>query len=162
MFYFQNGVALAFLSMLLNSFVIIILRRLRKVHWLLILVAFGILGVLENVIVAATLGVLELPVGIYDCLLAYGAFPTTVFSAEIFIMLALKFDEAGPVVLVGTSGVIFSFLLQFVFFGVPPDVYSLGGGTIVILGVMITTWRKWVEGLSPEDQRRKMFKYLLL
>lgn len=161
MFDFQTGVALALISQVFNSAIIIILRRIRKVHWLLILIFLGLLGILENMIVAAALGVLILPIGLKDSIITYLLMPFTVWLGQISIMLALKFEEAGPVALVGTSGVIFSFILQFLFFGVSPDIYSILGGTIVILGVMITTLRKWTDELPADDKRRKTFRILL-
>ena len=147
--------------MLTYASMMIMLRQIRKVHWLLILLTTGIFGVFENGAVAAGMGVLNLPDGLRDCLLTYVALPISVFTGQITIMLALKFEEAAPVALVSTSGVVFSFLLQFAFFGIEPDIFSVVGGTIVILGVIITTSRKWVEGLPPEDERKRRLTCLL-
>ena len=97
--------------MIIDALMIIVLRRIRKVHWLLVLLSFGILGVVENVIVAAAFGVLDLPVGWNDCLLTYAVLPVTVYSVTIFLMLALKFEEAGRAVIVRTAGILFSYLL---------------------------------------------------
>jgi len=148
-------------SVLLNSMVIVILRKLREVHWAFILFVFGFLGVVENLVVALAAGVFAFPVGLKSCLLTYAALPVTVYSAQISLILALKYEDAGPVALVGTSGVVFSFLLQLTLFGVPPDVYSLIGATIVILGVVITTARKWLSQLPEHDYRKKKLGFLL-
>lgn len=148
--------------MLLNSLLFIVLRQIRKVHYLLILLSVGVLGFLECLAVAAAVGVLALPVGLRDCLLTYVALPAVGYSTEVCIMLSFKFEEASRVALIGTTGVVFSFMLQFVVFGVPPDAYSVGGGVIVIFGVFVTACRKWVGELPLEDNRREKFKFLLI
>jgi len=147
--------------MLLDAFMAVILRRIRKVHWLPLLLSLGVIGTVENLIVAGILGVLVLPVGFEDCLLVYVALPATTLTAY-FLMLAIKFEEAGRVALIATSGVVISLLLEFAFFGVYPDTFDLSGGFIVIIGVIVGTLRKWVEELSPQDERKETYKFLLL
>jgi len=145
----------------MSSFVFLLLRRFRHMHWLLVLLSSGIFGLLVNLSVAGGLGELGLPVGQRDSLLTYVALPITVFFAQISLVLAFKFEKAGPVSLVFSSGIIFSFLLQFIFFGVVPDAYSWGGGVIVIFCIIITAARKWVEELAVEDDRKRKFQFLL-
>jgi len=147
--------------MLLCACLAIILRRLRKIHWLLILLSLGVFGSLETVGVAWTLEVLTLPVGLKDSLMVYVALSITTVPSYLY-PLALKFEEAGRVALVGTTSVVFSFLLQLAFFGVLPDAFSLGGGFLVIFGVIVVTLRKWVDELSPDNPRKTKFSFLLL
>jgi len=143
------------MAVFVGSSMMVLLRRLRRVHWFLVLLASGVFGVLEQVILGAAMGVLVLPGGLWDCLLAFVAFPCAGFLSQIVLVLAFKFEKAGPVALVSSSSIVFSFLLEFAIFGVVPDIYSWGGGVIVIFGLIITTMRKWVEELESEDERKK-------
>jgi len=139
----------------------IILRRLRNIHWILVLLNQSTFGTLVNLSLAGASGVLVLPVGQQDSLLAYVALPLAGFFAQISLVFAFKFEKAGPVSLVLSSGILFSFLLQFVFFGNVPDVYSWGGGAIVIFCIVITATRKWVEELPAEDDRKRKFQFII-
>jgi len=133
------------------------LRRLRKVHWLLVLLVTGMLGALENGILAA--GVM--PKGMKDCLLTYVAFPILAFSSQILLLLALKFEKAGILSLVSCSDILFSIIFQYALWVVPPDIYTFCGGTIVVFALIINN-EKWVEEMTPEDPRKKTLRVLLM
>jgi len=82
--------------MLLATVVIIILRFLREVHYSIVTISYGILGSIECVTLAAIYGVLELPHGAHEWTLAVGLILFT-FLGQTFLILALKFEQAGPV-----------------------------------------------------------------
>ncbi|CAG7816341.1 unnamed protein product, partial [Allacma fusca] len=156
------GASLAFMSMLCNSTVIILMRKIRQVHWALMLLTFGSWGVAESLVVALGFGVLQLPQGTWDSFLTLVVLPVLVFCGQISIILAVKFENAGPVSLIRTCDVIFSFIWQFIFLSVLPDVYSLVGAIIVVCGVVITAFRKWLSTLPEDNHMRGMFRILLV
>jgi drug/metabolite transporter (DMT)-like permease len=83
---------------------------------------FGVIGVLQAAILSQTMGNFTLPAGLYDSLLLSGLALLS-FIGQMTIILALKFEQAGPVALVRSCDVIFGFVLQFIFLGVVPDAY---------------------------------------
>jgi uncharacterized metal-binding protein len=84
---------------------------------------FGIIGVGHAYIMAMTLGNgLNVPQGLNDYLLTFGVAGLS-FVGQMSIVLALKFEQAGPVALIRSCDVIFGFLLQFVFLDVIPDLW---------------------------------------
>ncbi|CAG7704034.1 unnamed protein product [Allacma fusca] len=125
------------------------------------LLTSGLWGVLESSIFAQAFGVLEIPKGSYDLVLALAALPVVSFLAQLLIILALKFENAGTVSLMRTCDVIFAFTWQMIFLNVFPDDYSLIGAAIVIVGVIVITLRSMLSSLPPEDPRRRRFRFLL-
>ncbi|CAG7786816.1 unnamed protein product [Allacma fusca] len=157
-----TGSILASCAMLINAFMFIVMRKLRQVHFTLMLVSFGLWGLAESLIIGGSMGVLQLPSNLQELLLTFGVMPATVFMGQISLVLALKFENAGPVSLLRTCDVVLSFLWQYIFLNVIPDGCSLVGAVIVILGVVVTALRKWVSTLGPEDSHRKKLSFFLL
>ncbi|CAG7825877.1 unnamed protein product, partial [Allacma fusca] len=84
-----------------------------------------------------------------------------VFVTQTSTIVALKYEQAGPVSLVKTSSVVFAFIWQYLFLEIIPDVYSIIGAIIIIVAVIITTLRKWVSTLPENDSNRKFYSFLL-
>jgi len=82
--------------MLTNAVDLTMLRFLRSVHYSALLLLYGILGSIECICFAAILGVLQLPHGVREWALAVG-FILLILLYEIFLMQALKLDQASPV-----------------------------------------------------------------
>ncbi|CAG7821849.1 unnamed protein product, partial [Allacma fusca] len=83
------------------------------------------------------------------------------FAGQSFFTQALKYEEAGPVSLIRTSEVIFTFLWQMIFLNQLPDIFSIVGALTIIFGVVVTTVRKWIEELPEEHDLRVKFWFLL-
>ena len=77
---------------------------------------------IESVIFSQVLNGFSLPDGLEDSLLLVGVAGLS-FVGQMSIILALKFEQAGPVALIRTCDVVFGFLFQFIFMGVVPNVY---------------------------------------
>ena len=157
----QIGVAFALGSTVCNSFVVILVRRIRKVHFTYTLLVGGIWGVGECLIVAAAFGVLQFPEGSKDLILALILLPIFAFLANFLIIIALKFESAGPVSLIRACDVVFAFIWQFIFLSKYPDLYSFTGGAIIVIGVAVLTLRKWLSTLPADDDKRAKFQFLL-
>jgi drug/metabolite transporter (DMT)-like permease len=120
------------------------------------------LGIAQSAIMAYTLGHghLSVPTGLSDSLLT-GGVALLSFIGQIAIILALKFEQAGPVSLLRSLDVIFGFLLQFAFLGVAPDLFSGVGGAIVLGGVVIIASRKWIKTMPEGSGMRTWFGWVL-
>lgn len=89
------------------------------------------------------------------------ALASLTFLGQTCITLAFKFEQAGTVSLCRTFDIVFAYVWQFVFLGVVPDKYSFVGGGIVILGVLLAAFRKFLGELAPENKTRKAFWIIL-
>ena len=148
--------------MLGNASSYIFMRELRDVHFALLNMTFTFWGVSEALGASLITGVLKLPEGLHDSIVIYVVLPMLVFLGQFTLTLALKFENAGPVALVRTTDVLFSFCWQFIFLGVIPDIFSATGAAIVVLGVLITGVRKLISELPADDVKRKRLRFLLL
>jgi len=154
------GTGLACGSLVCSALIVIITRKIREVQFALMTLVFGVIGVLQAFILTQIFNNFSLPGHLEDSLLVLGLGGLS-FLGQMAIILALKFEQAGPVALIRTCDVLFGFLLQFIFLGVVPDEYSSIGAVIVLSGVLVTGLRKWLSLLPPEDKRRQRFCILL-
>jgi len=84
---------------------------------------FGLIGVAQAYIMAKSFGGdLSIPQGLGDSLLTLGVAGLS-FLGQMSIVLALKFEQAGPVALIRSCDVIFGFLLQYIFLNEIPDAW---------------------------------------
>jgi hypothetical protein len=67
-------------------------------------------------------GYIIVPVYVPETLLTLGVACIS-FAGQIAIILALKFEQAGPVCLIRSLDVVFGYILQFIFLDVIPDAY---------------------------------------
>lgn len=119
---FQIGVAMALGCMILAAAILVIQRYLRTSHFSLISLSSGLWGTLICVILTFAIGAFKLPENSTDAL--YGvALAVLTFFAQSFIVIACKFEQAGPIAVVQSCDVIFAFLWQFAFLGVVPDYF---------------------------------------
>ncbi|CAG7824004.1 unnamed protein product, partial [Allacma fusca] len=130
------------------------------VHYSLTTFFFGAWGTFENLIVALALGIFSLPHGNKHWWLG-GALAVLTFFGQISIILALKYEKAGPVTLIKTVDVLFGFLWQMLFFQLVPDLFSIVGASIVVCGVVVIGVRKWIGTLPEDDIIRIKFGFML-
>src|SRR5689334_21061097 len=85
--------------MILAAAILVIQRYLRNSHFSLISLSSGLWGTAQCVILTFAIGVFKLPLDARDAL--YGvALAALTFFAQSFIIVALKFEQAGPVAVV--------------------------------------------------------------
>jgi drug/metabolite transporter (DMT)-like permease len=65
------------------------------------------------------------------------------------------------VALVRTLDCIVCFILQYIFIGVTPDLFSIVGSGIVIFAVFLTALKKYLLDLPPTHRTRATFFFLL-
>ncbi|ODN02169.1 Solute carrier family 35 member G1 [Orchesella cincta] len=162
-FDFDNliGVSLAFSCMLCITFTIITLKFLENIFHGIVKLVFGLWGTIQCLIVSRLCGTLSVPSGWSD---VWKILATAVlfYLGQAFITLALKYEDAGPVGLFRSTEVIFCFVWQFLFLGVVPDIYSCVGAFLVLLGVVLTILRKWINTLPSDNEFRNKCSFFLL
>lgn len=100
----------------------IIIRYLRTVHHAVVNFFFSAWGFFQCVSIAYYLDVLGLPKNCTEVFLII-ATAVLAFSAQTFLTLGLKYEQAGPVSLVRTTEILFAFGWQLIFLGVVPDLF---------------------------------------
>ena len=98
------------------------LRWLRPVDYIVVTFFYGLYSVIECFICSAVTNTLELPKTEEDWFLAITMAAMAFFGQSCFTM-ALKFEDAGPISLIRTLEVPFTFLWQIVFLSELPDIW---------------------------------------
>jgi hypothetical protein len=88
----QIGTGLACGSLLCASLIVIITRKIRDVHFSLMTLVFGALGVLQAFILTQIFEELQIPSELIESLYI-ATLAVTSFIAQIAIILALKFEQ---------------------------------------------------------------------
>ena len=70
----------------------------------------------------------------------------------VLLALALKLEDAGPLVLIRNLDIIYAFLLQCFFMGIPPSRWSIGGGAIIMLSTSFIIGRRWFVSKGDKDR----------
>ena len=125
------GAALALLAAIMASLATVTLRRIGSaVHFTQSMLHCGWEAVLISSVALSASQTSFLP--------CFESFPTilgctTCFMlAEICRILALQYEKAGPVTLILTSQVVFSFLLQFIFLNEIPNLIGVAGAFLIL------------------------------
>ncbi len=116
----QIGAGLALGCAVFMAMAIVMIRHLHQIHHCITLVGFGGFGSVEAAALAWGFNVLEFPTEDIDILKAC-AIGLLSCGSQMFLIFALKCDNAGPVALVKTSDVLFAFMYQMVFLQIFPD-----------------------------------------
>lgn len=140
------GLAASLASIITESGVYIVLRKLHDVDVFLILFNFGIVATFVNAMLTFAFGSFTMAIcGIQQYLvLAVGAFS---FLSQLALTKALELEEAGPVsVLMAAGDIILAFILDMTLFKDTPDIYTIAGTVLVVSSVMLIGFKKWLEG----------------
>ncbi|CAG7833424.1 unnamed protein product [Allacma fusca] len=154
------GTGFAVGSLVCSACMTIITRKIREVQFALMLVVFGIIGMIQAFVISRFSNGFTWPTETYDSMMLFGVAGLS-FLGQMSIILALKFEQAGPVSLIRTCDVVFGFILQFIVLGVKPNTWSAIGGSVVFAGVVITALRKWISTLPKESGCRRFFCWIL-
>ncbi|CAL8110064.1 unnamed protein product [Orchesella dallaii] len=155
------GSALALGCMLLASISFTVLRYIRKVHYSITTLMFGLWGTVENIVLAFALHVFKSPSGLKEWGLI-GTLALLTFIGQCAIILAMKAEQAGPVAVVRTFDVIFGVIWQIIILHSFPDKISVIGASIVVLAVGVCGFRKWLRGLPVGHPTRARFRYFMM
>ncbi|XP_041481805.1 solute carrier family 35 member G1-like [Lytechinus variegatus] len=148
------GSVLSLLSAFLCATILILMRKLGfyKVPSLVVLIFYSICGLLLSSFLTTVLQQWTLPGCGADriILLANGV---SNFSSQILIYLALKTERAQTVALVHSCDILFSFTLEYLFFGVMPNYITAIGTFVIITSFVGITLKKLWESRKLEERQ---------
>jgi drug/metabolite transporter (DMT)-like permease len=155
------GIIFAICAMFTVTAAVLLVRSLRGVHFSLLNSVFGITGMITGTILGlATMDLfkhLETEPLDYVILLGIGLLS---FGGIVCTTLALAYEQAGPVAVVRSSEVIFSFFWQLLS-SIYPDALSLCGAALVMTTILLTGFYRYVAGLEPSHRIRRWFSFVL-
>ncbi|KAG7268045.1 hypothetical protein CRUP_000228, partial [Coryphaenoides rupestris] len=114
----------------------------KSVHYYLSVWYYAVIGLAECLVVLSAMGQLALPPCGRD---RWSLMLIAVLgiAGQTFLTKALQIEKAGPVSLMRTVDVLLAFFFQFIFFGLTPTWWSLGGALCVVAstsGVVLMRW----------------------
>ncbi|XP_003730919.2 solute carrier family 35 member G1-like [Strongylocentrotus purpuratus] len=140
------GSTLSLISAILSASIFIIMRKLGSYNMpsLTMLTFFSIYGACFSIFLTSICQQWSLPGCGWDrmILLSDGI---AHFSSQILIYLALQTERASTVALVHSSDILFSFTLEYLFFGVIPNYLTVIGAFLIIASFVGITLKKWRE-----------------
>ncbi|GFY70336.1 solute carrier family 35 member G1 [Trichonephila inaurata madagascariensis] len=159
---YYAGLGCAFGCVIILSVTIVSLRKMKDVHFSVVLVYFGVIGAIENGSLVYLLAEYSLPECGWDATLMM-LVGVLGFFGHCFLVMAIQVEEAGIVsIMKSSTDIIISLILQIIFFDLSPDVYNLGGAALVIFSVSMIGFRKWLQNLPKDSSWKKNLKCFLL
>lgn len=143
---FAIGVIAALGSIAFTNGIYITLRRLKGVHYSVVMFNFGWIALLESALSTALAGGFSWPGSINTgvLLLVLGLCS---FAGQALLTLALQCDHASPVSLARCAvDILLSFIFQYVIFGQLPNAWSISGGLLIFSCILITSIEKIRQG----------------
>ncbi|XP_078499515.1 solute carrier family 35 member G1 [Lissotriton helveticus] len=122
---------------------IVVLRKMGKsVHYSLSIWYYAIFGLVECTIALFIMGEWTIPFCGIDrwFLIAIGLLG---IGGQTFLVKALQVEKAGPVAVMRTMDVVFSFIFQYLFLNYSPTWWSVGGALCVVASTAGIGIRKW-------------------
>ncbi|XP_076035251.1 solute carrier family 35 member G1-like [Oratosquilla oratoria] len=148
MYYCGLGSAIA--GVFAQGMAMIILRRLREVHFSVTLTIFSLIGVVVTTITT----LVWIPQACMpQCgneryiFLVVGGLS---FGGQLLLTRSLQREYAGPIALVRTVDILLAYMWQIAFQHNLPSVLSIFGGIFIMLSVVLLAIQKWLMTL-PED-----------
>ncbi|CAL8125840.1 unnamed protein product [Orchesella dallaii] len=151
---------IALAGLMCTAVYLILMRKIRKTHFALMMIVGGAFGMFGCGISAYLLGLLKIPDNETDVILII-VLSLLTFLGQAFFVLAVKYEKAGPLSIARTSESIFAFLWQFLFLGVVPDMISVIGCILVMVAVLGTGYCKYLTELPNEKRLKKKLRILL-
>lgn len=155
------GLGLSMAATLVGSLTYIFVRKVKEIHYSVILMNFSIVAILETSIITAALDGFKLPdCGIAPWLLVMLAILS--FYAQLALTKALQVEDASIVSMVRSSSeVVCAFILQIVIFRQIPEWTAWVGAALVSSSVLLSSARKWVNGLDEAHWGRRYLGFTL-
>lgn len=157
------GTALAILSLLIGCLQAVLMRKMlvTSIHFSLLSFTDAVLGLVETFLINQMIfGGITFPQETTARLLVL-ALGACAFSTRTCFIFSLKLEKVEVISLVGTTGIVFAFLAQFVFLGILPDQYSGFGSVLIFTGIIVTSFRKYLTTLPRDHKWRKAMSCLL-
>ena len=126
------GLLAAVGSVLLHSLSDVYLRKLREVHFSIMMLYAGAIGIIENSVLGGIFITFELPNCDWDQILCicFGSFS---FISTCFIILAIQVEPVGLVAVQKSSfDILIIIVFQIIFFNIYPNLYAICGVCLVV------------------------------
>lgn len=114
----------------------------KSVHYYLSVWYYAVIGFIECIITVSVLGEWKIPFCGQDRWMLI-LIAVLGIVGQTFLTKALQIEKAGPVALMRTVDVVLAFILQFFFFNLEPNLWSLGGALCVVASTSGAALRKW-------------------
>ncbi|XP_076363497.1 solute carrier family 35 member G1-like [Tachypleus tridentatus] len=152
------GILMALGSTIFASLVYIVIRKAKGVHHSVILFNFGWIGVTVSTIGTLVFGEFSpISCGLNQWLILGLGFLSCI--GQILFTKALQTEQATLVSLLRSGGTIFfSYLWQLLLFREIPDVWSVGGASVICTCVFLTIAHKYFLSLPPDSPIRQYFR----
>ncbi|XP_035231172.1 solute carrier family 35 member G1-like [Stegodyphus dumicola] len=159
---FLTGLLCVVSSVIFMSVSYVWTRKLKDIHFSVILIFSGFIGVLENATIAATISSCSWPRCGYDPLLIT-LFGIICFLGHLALLLAVQIEHISIVsVTKAAMDIIVAMVYQMVFFKSYPNLYNIGEALLVIICIGIIGIKKWLEEIPEDTTMKKRLKWLLL
>lgn len=158
---FIIGLVAAIASVLCLALSTVAIRKLKEVHFSIILLYMSFTGVIENSVLNGTVFPLVVIKCGWDqvlCMLVgmFGA------AANGFLILATQVEPVGLVAVQKSSyEILVSAVFQILFFSVYPDVYSISGAVLVLISLIVIGFKNWILTLPETSNKRQKLKWIL-
>lgn len=155
-----RGIFFALLSTIFGAIKFLISRTVRYEHHSVTLFMYGLVGVLECMLLSVSTEPYVLP----RCGLGrvmFVCFTILSFVEHMVLIKALQMEKAGPVsVVIAAMDVVFMFAAELILFGNIPDMYSFTGATLVSVCVFLSMAKKAVSEATEDSSFKRMFFWL--
>jgi drug/metabolite transporter (DMT)-like permease len=139
---FLIGVTAALASIVFTNGIYITLRRLKSVHYSIVMFNFGWVALLESTIATMMADGFVWPTSTFSWSLLV-LLGMCSFGGQTMLTLALQCDHAAPVSLARcTVDILLSFVCQYAVFGQAPNRWSIVGGLLITSCIVITSIKK--------------------
>ena len=71
----------------------------------------------------------------------------------VLLALSLKLEDAGPLILIRNLDIIYAFMLQYCFMGIPPSKWSISGGAIIMLSTTVIIGKRWMGFVGEKESQ---------
>lgn len=154
-----KGLLFALLSTFFGAVKFLISRTVRYEHHSVTLFMYGLVGVVECVLLSPTEPYVLPRCGLGRVI--FVSFTVLSFLEQLVLIKALQMENAGPVsVVIAAMDVVFMFAVELILFGNIPDKYSFTGATLVSVCVFLQMAKKTVMESHENSLFRKLFYWL--
>ncbi|GFQ88479.1 solute carrier family 35 member G1 [Trichonephila clavata] len=155
------GLLAAMMALCCNTVQFICVRKVKSVHYSVLMFTFGLVAFIEIAIMTYLFGDFKWHYcGLQNWyIILLGLFS---YTGQTMLVIALQLEFAGPVsTMKSASDIILAFIWQTFLFHDPPDLFSIIGALLVGSSVVFIGVTKWLMSLPEESSQRKKFKWLV-
>jgi drug/metabolite transporter (DMT)-like permease len=134
----------------------IVLRKAKKAGTNVVLFNLGWVALAELSLITLALKDYSLPSGSYEWSMI-GLLMVCSYTGQCFVTKSLRVEQCSPIAVIrATIDILFGFVWQIALFSDEKiDAWSISGGLLVTLCIILTTFRKYIKSL-PDNSKVKL------